>query len=110
MDRQSCAYITGSCILVDEYQIFAVEIIDKSGSRVDHKRSTADDQHICFRDGADTFLDNLIIQSFFVENYIRADSSAAVAGWDSLRFFYNTCTVLLFATHAVIAVDTSMKL
>ena len=23
MDRQSCAYITGSCILVDEYQIFA---------------------------------------------------------------------------------------
>ena len=73
-------------LFVDEYQLFALIVVDETRRGVDGQRSSADDEHIGFFDRVHRAVDGAVREHFAVQNDVRLDYPAALVAVRNVIF------------------------
>ena len=111
LDQQICKTVTGSGSFVYYNDLFALEIVDKSGCGVDCQGSAANDQHLRILNIADSRAQDLVVQTLLIENHIRLNRAAASGTSGHIGTVYH-CIYIMEGTAAlaVIAQHRAMQL
>ena len=104
MEYKVCFAVHRGRTFVDQDQVFAAEIADEAGRRINDEAGAADDEHVGFHDGSGRTVHHVLVEHFFIKDHVGLDdAAAAVAFRDALRVQDRGLVEELVALRAVVA-------